>query len=239
MFKRTATIAATVSLALGTTVALASPALANGEQSAVRTAPASSGTLSKPPRGAVRTSAPCRLGTYKEHPKLVTAHRQPAVTHISTYGIGPTVSHKVTREADHATTVNSGWHLAGSADIATKGFASLIAKVDVHFDGNYKKSSGHTARGSVSVTDTVANRTSHNVQYVFYSGVTHAYGAVRWYFCEHYYVDGQNYGPNLVTYYPGTWTSYAVPGSGALSCSGGSRGLGALAKRALQIGCTN
>lgn len=196
-------------------------------------------TLSPPPRGAVRTSKPCRIGRYHAHPKLVTARSRPAVTHLSTYGMGPSVSHQVTRTARYQETVHSGWHFAGSADVSTSGLARLIAKVDIHFDGAYRKTTGHTTTRSVSVTDTIVNRTGHNVQYVFYSGVTHAYGRDRWYFCEQYYVNGQNYGPVLVTYYPGKWTTYTAPGSGALRCGAGRRGLGALARRALDMGCPN
>lgn len=198
---------------------------------------ASAGTVSPPPPGAVKTWTPCRVGTYRAHFTVVTAHRQPAITHISTYGIGPTVSHRVTRTAAYAQTVKAGWSVSASAHMSTSGFARLIAKVDVSLDGTYRNSAGHTSTGSVSVTDTVANNTRHNIQYVFYSGVTHGYGQFRYYFCNLYYRDGQSYGNPLVTYFPGKWTSYAVPGSGALSCSAGRTGLGALARLALTIGC--
>lgn len=232
-----------VTLALATAIALgaATGALALTSPTVAGAAPAQTSckNCSPPPPGAVRTKKACKQAKYKTHLTLTTADKKPAITHISTYTIGAKVKQKVTKKAAYAETVKTNWHVAGKGTVSTGEIEKLLGgSVSGTLGASYRSKKGHTSLSSVKVTTMVTNNSNKNHQYVFYAGVIHGYGKFRKYFCENYYINGYDYGPSLVTYYPGTWTSWAIPGNGGVSCAAGRSGLGALAKAAYKIGCS-
>lgn len=176
----------------------------------------------------------CSPHKYRTHYKIVRSYRAPAITHIKTVGISPGGSRKVSKTVNFQTRVSAAVNYSSSTSVSA---GKVLAKASAKVNMSLKASGSHTRSGSSTVSDRVVNRTRHNVQYVFYKGVTKANGSFRKYRCQHYYMPGQNYGYYKITYTPGRWRSYAIPGEGAVRCGAGTKNLGSLAKAALRLGC--
>lgn len=210
----------------------ASVALPTGSAEA-HTADAARASVVAAKSGGVKTKKSCKPGKYKPNYKIVSSSFRPMVTHVSTYGIGPGVNRKVTKSSAYSETASSKVTFSSEVSAETGGFAKVIAKASVKVGFGLEKTKTHTSTKSVTVEDYVANNTRKNKQYVFYKGVSFAHGKYRYYRCVFYYVNGQSYGYARVTYYPGKWQSYGVPGDGALRCGAGTKNIGALGREAL------
>ena len=218
--RRLATLIATALAVTSLTVASSAPAQA-----------------SKNSDGSIKTSKTCRPKKYQAHYAITAATKQPSITHIKTYTMPPFSRHKVTKTASFYAQLSSRVRFGGSAKIGASGITKVLTQAEVKVSMQLQAAGKVTTRHSVSVTDTIANPTKHNAQFVFYDGWTHAYGTFRYYYCRQYYLPGQSYGPSYVTYRQGRWTSYNIQGEGAFRCGSGTKSFGALAKAANRIGC--
>ena len=208
-----------------------------GALSGVLATSASFMVLAPPAQADVKTDKPCQTDRYKTNYRIVTAAKQPRITHLSTYAIGPGGTRTTTKTAAFAKRISAAATFASEASVEASGAAKVMAKASAKVSMSLKAAGSRTSKKSQSITETVSNNTRHNVQYVFYAGVSGANGKFRKYYCKFYYVDGQSYGYARVTYKSGKWRSYAIPGEGAVRCGSGTKGLGALAKAAMKLGC--
>lgn len=194
-------------------------------------------TVTAPAEADVKTDRACKVGEYKTNYRITSSYRAPAITHIKTWGVGPGGTRTVTREVAFNQQISAAvkYTSGGSVEAGLPG--KILGKAEAHMSLELAANGSRTKSGTSTVTDTVSNKTNRNVQYVFYKGVTKANGSFRKYYCKFYYLPGVNYGYARVTYKPGKWRSYAIPGEGAVRCGAGTSGLGALARAALKLGC--
>ena len=185
----------------------------------------------------VKTGTSCYYSKYHPHYTITSATKAPKITHIRTYSMPPSSSHSVTKSASYYQRLSASVGYSSGASISASGISRVLGEASAKVNMTLKAAGARTSTTSVSVTDTIANHTGHNVQFVFYKGWTKAWGSFRHYYCRQYYVSGQNYGPWFVTYDAGSWRSFNIPGSGAVSCAAGTRYLGALARAAYHLGC--
>jgi hypothetical protein len=225
-------LAAMTCIAVGLTAAPAAQAVDSTRAAGGTT----SGAALRAAAGEVKTGTSCRPGRYAANYRITSAAQAPAVTHVSSYGISPGGSRKITKTSEFALQLKATASYEGSGTIGVSGVAKVLAKAEVTVKSSLAIEGSVTTRKNVSVTDTVSNPTGVNKIFVFYRGYTKVAGAFRYYFCKIYYLPGQNYGPAFVTYRTGKWRSYRVKGEGALRCGAGSDG-NALAAAALRLGC--
>lgn len=185
----------------------------------------------------VNTHKGCHPAKYKAHYTITSAQKAPRITHIRTYAMPPSSRHKVTKSASYYSRLSASVRVGAGASISSSGISRVLGKASARVNMALKAAGTKTSTHSESVTDWIKNQTHHNVQFVFYKGWTKAWGSFRHYYCDEYYIDGQNYGPWFVTYDAGKWQSYNIPGNGAVSCASDVRYLGALARAAYRIGC--
>lgn len=179
----------------------------------------------------------CNPKTYSTRYTIVTATKAPAITHLTTYAIGPGVSRTVTKGVEKQTVISAAVTYNSKVSVEASLPAKILVKAGAEVNLTLQASGSHTAKSNSSVTEAVSNKTTRNVQYVFYKGVTKANGQFQKRTCSYYYFPGKNYGYYRVRVKDGKWRSYAIPGEGAVRCGSGTTGLGTLAKSALRLGC--
>lgn len=142
------------------------------------------GFVAVPTAAAVEADAIAQKGcfaqTYNDHFRVLSYHRGTRIAHLSRYGIAPSGSHKISRTAAFETKVTASAKLSAGA---SAGASSIFAHVEAHFDVTVRAAGQHTRSGSVTVTDTVKNPTSHNKLFIAFDGVNTYSGAYRYVFC--------------------------------------------------------
>jgi hypothetical protein len=181
----------------------------------------------------VDTGKPCNYHTYNSHYRVAVSAKNPVITHIRTYSMPPSASHKVTKKVTHATTLRAAARYRSDLSLSASGAARIFASASVSTHISLAARGSHTRTTSVKVTDVIRNPTRHNATFVFYAGDTRAKGSFRYYLCEQKHA----YSPWHVMYAPGHWKSYGVHGDGAVRCGAGTKGVNALGRLALRIGC--
>ena len=220
-------------LAVGTT-ATAVPASASASASAESSAAAPAARAASK----VKTKKACNPQRYKVRHTLESLTTEPVITHINTVGISPGNGQRITEKVFFNRRAVTTINLDARVSVKTGALGSLAAKASAEVGVGFRRTTGKTKKTTSKVTTTVSNPTKSNKQFVFYKGATQAKGRFREYRCDAYYASPDSTNVYFrVTYYPGTWKSYAIAGSGALRCGGGTKGLGELAKAALRIGC--
>jgi hypothetical protein len=181
----------------------------------------------------VDTGKPCNYHTYKSHYTVAVSAKNPVLTHIRTFSMPPSASHRVTKTVTHATTLRAAASYKSNLSLSASGAARIFASASVSTHISLAGRGSHTRTTSVRVTDMIRNPTRHNATFVFYAGDTRAAGSYRYYLCEQKHA----YSAWHVMYAPGRWRSYGVHGDGAVRCGAGTRGVNSLGRLALRIGC--
>ncbi|KRA38329.1 MULTISPECIES: hypothetical protein [unclassified Nocardioides] len=197
-----------------------------------------SAPFTSPPAHADGWGDACNPNTYGgARYRIVTATKAPAITHLSTYAIGPGVSRTITKAVSKQLVISAAVTYDSKVNVEASLPAKILVKAGAEVHLTLQASGNHTSTSNSSVTETVSNSTTRNVQYVFYKGVTKASGSFQKRTCSYYYFPGKNYGYYRIRVKDGKWRSYAIPGSGAVRCGAGTTGLGTLARSALRLGC--
>ncbi len=142
----------------------------------------------------------------------------------------------MTKSATYQTKVTAGARISGGVTVKVQN--EIIGEAEARLDTKLQTSGAHTVGKTVSVTDTVSNKTSHNQLFPFFRGVMKATGKWRKSFCSIYYTSpGEQFVGFRVWWSYGRWTSFNVNTSGAVRCGAGTKYLNAVAKLALKQGC--
>lgn len=184
----------------------------------------------------VNTGKPCQPpgaegGGYKPRYKVVVKSKKPVLTHVQQFSMSPGGKRKETKKVARSTTLRAKVSYNSSAEVGATGLTKVIASASAKVNMSLAASGQHTTTKSKKVTDTIVNRTGKNKAYVFFAGQTRAKGTFRYYYCH----KARHPDAWTIYYRPGKWTSFAVPGEGAVRCGAGSQT--ALQKRALKVGC--
>jgi hypothetical protein len=183
----------------------------------------------------VRTAQRCNPDRYRDHYTAVTKGKKPTVTHLHAFSMPPSASHTVTKTATLQTVLRARIKYNSEVKVSVSAAKKILAAAEASARMELAASGSRTASRSVTVTDTIANKTRHNAQYVFFRGNMTASGSYRHYYCSMYYTPTGNVG-YFVHYRPGSWRSYAVYSDGAARCGAGGT-VNAVTKAALAAGC--
>jgi hypothetical protein len=185
--------------------------------------------------GPVRTSHKCNWKTYKNHYTARTTAKKPVVTHLHAYAMPPSSSHKVTKSASRQTILKANVAYKSKTDISVSVAKKIMAAASVSAEITLAASGSRTVDKTVTVTDTIANKSRRNAQYVFFRGNMSAQGTFRYTYCGRYYTPTGTVG-DYVYYKDGTWKSFQIYSDGAARC-GAKGAVNAVTRAALAQGC--
>lgn len=156
----------------------------------------------------------CSVFSYVGKHGVSTYVSSAAITHASQLGIGPGVTHQVTKTAEHQRTLTA----STTTDKEASGSAGwLWASVSAKYHKTVAKAGQRTTSHSVSVTDTVRNTTGRNQAFVAYRGYTRYHGSYWYTICK---ADTSS-GIGSVVKKTGKYQTWGSRGEGIVWCKGG------------------